>query len=164
MFDVFCWVHSACFKKAIPPHPCFVAPCLIHLFLHLSLQPFFLHLLLVRPHLVRCYSRRCAHPLPLCKEGRALADWLNNLFFTSYEPKSLIEVSSEHTQIFLPSRRGSLDTNLDDFATTVDASEVYDISDVGRLTSPLSSQEREVSAVPFGVSCSQTHSIMEKFR
>ena len=75
---------------------------------------------------------------------------------TGYEPKSLIEVSSEHTPINLPSRKGSLDTNLDDLATNVDASEVYDTTDMGRLTSPRFSQEREVNADLFSVSCSQT--------
>ena len=34
--------------------------------------------------------------------------------FTGCEPKSLIEVSSEHTPIIIPSRRGSFDTNVDD--------------------------------------------------
>ena len=68
---------------------------------------------------------------------------------TGYEPKSLIEVSSEHTRIDLPSRKGSLDTNLDDVATIVDVSQVHDITDVGRLTSPLFSQEQLVSAIPF---------------
>ena len=41
---------------------------------------------------------------------------------TGCEPKSLIEVSSEHTPITIPSRRGSLLT----IATTLDASEVCD--------------------------------------
>ena len=81
---------------------------------------------------------------------------------TGYEPKSLIEVISEHTPINLPSKQGSFDTNLDDLATTVDASEVYDTTDVGRLTSPLFSVEREVSANPFSVSCSQTDSSVER--
>ena len=54
------------------------------------------------------------------------------------------------------------DTNLDDLATTQDASDVCDITDVGRLTSPLFSREREVSAIPSGVSGSQTHSNMER--
>ena len=35
---------------------------------------------------------------------------------------------------------------------------------LGRLTSPLFSQEREVSAIPFSASCSQTHSSMDKSR
>ena len=70
----------------------------------------------------------------------------------------------QDTPINLLSRKGSLDTNLDDLATTVDASEVYDITDMGRLTSPLISQERKVTANPFSVSRSQTHSSVEKFR
>ena len=49
---------------------------------------------------------------------------------TGYEPKSLIEVSSERTPIVLSSRWCSLDTNADDLATSVDASEVCDTSDV----------------------------------
>ena len=76
---------------------------------------------------------------------------------TGYDTKSLIEVRSEQTPINLLSRRGSLDTNADDFATTLDASEVCDAIDVARLTSPRFSQEREVSAFPLSVSCSQTH-------
>ena len=54
--------------------------------------------------------------------------------------------------------------NAYDLATTVDASEVCDTTDVGRLTSPLLSQEREISANPFGVLCSQTHTSVEKSR
>ena len=75
-----------------------------------------------------------------------------------YEPKSLIEVSCEHTPINLPSGKDSLDQTFDDLSTTVDASEVYDRLDMGRLTSPQFSQEREVSAIPLGVSGCQTHS------
>ena len=55
----------------------------------------------------------------------------------------------------LPSRKGSLDTNLDDLTTTVDASEIIDTTGVGQLTSPILSQERGVSADPFNVSGSQ---------
>ena len=61
---------------------------------------------------------------------------------TGYEPESLIEVSSEHTPINLLSRKDSFDTNLDDLATTVDASEMLDTTDAGRLTSPLFSRVR----------------------
>ena len=39
----------------------------------------------------------------------------------------------------------------------MDASELHDTTDVGRLTSPSFSQEREVSAIPLSVSGSQTH-------
>ena len=58
----------------------------------------------------------------------------------------------EQMPINLPSGKGTLDTNLDDIATTVDASEMHDTTDVGRLTSPLFSQEREASAIPVSVS------------
>ena len=89
--------------------------------------------------------------------------WLaEKLPLTGYEPKPLIEVSSEHTPINLPSKKGILDTNLDDLATTVDASEVYDTTDVGRLLSPLFFSG--ISADPFSVSRSQTHSSVEKSR
>ena len=79
---------------------------------------------------------------------------------TGYEPKSLIEV----IPINKPSRKGSLDTNLEDLATTSDASEVYNTKNIEQLTSPLFSQEREVSANQFGVSLSQTRSSVEKSR
>ena len=71
---------------------------------------------------------------------------------TGYEPKSLIEGSSEHTPINSPSRNSSFDIDFSDLATTVDASERIDTTDLGQLTSPLSTQEREVSANPFSVS------------
>ena len=150
MIEVFCRMRSVCFLEVIPSHPCVTAPLLTHSCPLISPRPF-LHLHLVRLPLPRCYTRRCLHPLPLCKEGYALADWLNNLLSHVMSPKSLIEVSSEHTPIILPSRRGSLDTNVGDLATTLDASEVYDTTDVGRLTAPLFSQEREVNATPFSV-------------
>ena len=40
----------------------------------------------------------------------------------------------------------------------------FTTTEMGQLTSPLFSQEREVSANPFCVSCSQTHSSVEKSR
>ena len=52
----------------------------------------------------------------------------------------------EHTPIILPSRRGS-----DDLATTVDASEIHDTTEVVRLASPVFSQERKVSAENWSV-------------
>ena len=54
-----------------------------------------------------------------------------------YEPKSLVEVSSGHAPMNLLSRIGSLDPNLEDLASTADASEIHDVRDVGRLLSPL---------------------------
>ena len=72
---------------------------------------------------------------------------------TGCEPKSLIEVSSEHTPINLPSRKDSFDTDLNDLAPT---SEIIDTIGVGQLTSPLFSLERKVSANPFSAFGSQT--------
>ena len=93
-----------------------------------------------------------------------MADWLNNPLSQVMSPRLSSKSRSEHTPVISLSRRGSLDTNVDDLATTLDASEVCDRTDVGRLTSPLFSQERGESAIPFGVSRSQTHSSMEKSR
>ena len=64
-------------------------------------------------------------PLPLCKEGYTLADWLNNPPSPQVtEPKSLIEVSQRTHRSTCFREKGSLDTNLDDLAITADASEV----------------------------------------
>ena len=49
---------------------------------------------------------------------------------TGYEPKTLIEVNSEHTPINLHSRKSSLDTDVNDLATTLDVSEMIDTTDV----------------------------------
>ena len=68
----------------------------------------------------------------------AFDDWLNKSLLAGYEPKSLIEVSSERSDE-VTSSEGSLDMNLDDLVTPVDASEVYDTADVERWTSPLGS-------------------------
>ena len=73
------------------------------------------------------------------------------------EGPSLSPKSPKQTPTVLLSRRGSLDTDADDLATTLYASDVCDMTDVGRLTSPSFS-------LPFGVSCSQVHSSTEKSR
>ena len=65
---------------------------------------------------------------------------------TFYEPKTCIDVSSEHTPINYPSRRNSFDTYYNDLATTVAASEPPDMKEVGQSTSPLLFQDREVSS------------------
>ena len=68
---------------------------------------------------------------------------------TNYEPKSLIDVSSEHTPIDILSRKNSFNTDVNDLTTTVAASEIAETIEAGPLTSPLFTQEREVSANPF---------------
>ena len=70
------------------------------------------------------------------------------------EPDNLIEISSVHTPINLVSRRRSSGTDLNDVPTTVAASDVTEIHDERQLTSPLSTQEREVIACPF---CASVH-------
>ena len=47
----------------------------------------------------------------------------------------------------VPSRTGSLESTFDDLATTLDASEAGERSDLGRLASPLFPQERETSTI-----------------
>ena len=80
-----------------------------------------------------------------------LAEWLNRASLTGHEPKNLIEVSREHTHIDFPSRKNSFSTDVNDLITTVAASDLADVT-AEPLTSPLFTQEREVSANPFGVS------------
>ena len=65
------------FSKVIPSHPCFTAPCVTHSCLRTSPHRF-LHVHPVRRLLLCRSSLRRVHPQPLCKEGYALADWLNN--------------------------------------------------------------------------------------
>ena len=81
-----------------------------------------------------------------------MAEWLNRAPLTSYESKSLIEVSSEHTPINFPSRKNSFNTNVNDLTATVAASDTAETIEARQLTSPLFTQEREISSNPFGVS------------
>ena len=71
-----------------------------------------------------------------------------------YEPEDLIDISSEYTPITFPSRKNSFTTDIDDVPTVV-ASDITETIEAGQLTSPLFTQEREVSANPFGVSVFQ---------
>ena len=113
-----------CVLQDISSHPCFTAPCGPWLSPHFSTLLSYARTQSDDFHSVALSLR--VHPLPLCKEGYALAG-----IFTGYEPKSLIAVSSEHTPRNLL-LRGQLRHGL--LETTVDASEVYDTTDVGRLT------------------------------
>ena len=90
----------------------------------------------------------------------ALAIWLNNSF-SEVMSRSLSSKSAANTLRLSYLREESVSTRT---LTISLGSEIYDTTDVGRLTSPLFSQELEVSAAPFGASCSQTHSSMEKSR
>ena len=74
------WILGLQFLRVVkvnPSHQCFTAPCLTHKCLRTSLHRF-LHLHLIRLPLLRRSVRRRVHPLPLCKEGYVLAEWLNN--------------------------------------------------------------------------------------
>ena len=143
-------MQSVCFLKVIPSHPCSTADPQFS-------SPFSTSFSALAPGSSTSASLLYTSMSPstaTLQGGSCIGRLAEQSPLTGYGPKSRIEVSSEHTPIILPSRRGSLDTNVDDLATTLDASEVCDTTDVGRLTSPLFSQEREVSAFPFGVSCS----------
>ena len=85
------------------------------------------------------------------------ADLMNNPFSSQVvNPNAPTEVSSEATPIVLHSRRCSLESTCDDLATTLDASEAGERSDLGWLASPLFPRERETSANPFGMYHSNT--------
>ena len=72
--------------------------------------------------------------------------------FISDESKDLIEIASEHTPINFPSRKNSFNTDVNDVLTTVAVSGITETIEAGQLTSPLFTQEWEVSSSPFGVS------------
>ena len=65
---------------------------------------------------------------------------------TGYGANTCIDASSEHTPVNYSSRRNSFNADYNDLTTTVAASETPDMKEVGRSTSPLFSQEREVSS------------------
>ena len=112
----------------------------------------------------RCCTRRRVHPLPLSKEGYALADWLNNILLQVTSP-SLSSKSAANTLrlSYLGEEAEAASTRTFTISRPPCVClKSVDMTDVGRLTSPRFSQDREVSAIPFGVSCSQTHSSMEK--
>ena len=144
--------------KVTSSHPCFIAPCLSRS----CLRTFLHHLLLL--HLVRLpltpsllYPSTITYTAPLQGRlcfGRLAEQPVSQVMSPSLSSKS----AAKHTPINLPSSKSSLDTNLDDLATTVDASEICNTTSVGRLSSPLFCQERDVNVFPFSVSCSQTHS------
>ena len=80
--------------------------------------------------------------MSLRTEDFSLAAWSNG-----DEPKTCIEVTSEHTPINFPSRKNSIDMDFTNLATAVAASERVH-TDLGHLTSPLFTHESEVSANP----------------
>ena len=64
-----------------------------------------------------------------------------------FELKDLIEISGQHMPINFPSRKNSFTTDIDDVPTL----RLTETIEAGQLTSPLFTEEREVSANPFGV-------------
>ena len=76
------------FLRVIPSHPCFVALCLTHFLPHHSLRRFLnavfstLFLTLApSPTTSLSLLYLFASPLPVCKDGYALGDWLNKPLF-----------------------------------------------------------------------------------
>ena len=69
------WMQSVCFRVAIPSHPCFAAPCLEHPFY--SFRSTLKTLTPGSPSSPSLLFPTMSPPLPLCKEGYALAGWLN---------------------------------------------------------------------------------------
>ena len=114
----------------------------------------FLHIMSCR-NLLGVPERRSTFPDGLEKEsGIPCIDpggggWFDRLVdqspLTGYEPKNLIEISSQHTPINFPSRRNSFNTDFND-APTVAASDDTDTLDAG-MTSPLLTQERETNPI-----------------
>ena len=92
-------------------------------------------------------GKTCADP----RRGPLLGRMAEQSPLTGYEPKNLIEVSSEHTPLDFPSRKNSFSTDVNDLTATVAAPEITETIKAEPLTSPLFTQEREVSANPFGV-------------
>ena len=90
-------------------------------------------------------------PAPIDGAVHCLAEWLNKGPSQVYEPKNFIKVSSEHTHIDSPSRQNSLSTDVNDLITTVAASDIAETIKTEPLTSPLFTQETEVSPNSFGV-------------
>ena len=97
---------------------------------------------------------------PVTESGTTCADPQSGSLFgrvaeqspiTGYEPKDLIEISSEYTPTYFPSRNNSFTTDTDDVPNVV-VSDITETIEAGQLISPLFTQEREVSATSFGVS------------
>ena len=72
--------------------------------------------------------------------------------FIGYEAKDLIEIASEHTPINFPSRKNSFSIDINDVPPTIVASDIIETIEAGQLTSPLFTQERDVSANSFSFS------------
>ena len=142
MFEVFCCVQSV-FIGTIPSHPCFAA---------LLFDTFFT----IFSTFFSTFAFGSSASLSLLNPSMSpsiaslrLVRLVEESYLTGFEPKSLIRVSSDtHIPIVSYLRRGSLDANVDEFATILGASEACDKSNVGQLISPLFSQKREVSVIP----------------
>ena len=103
------------------------------------------------PSLPNCSPSESAGLAHFRTSGRKfgyLADPTHSTPLTFYEPKTCIDVNSEHTPTNYPSRRNRVNTDYNDITTTVAASETPDLK-VGQPTLPPVLQEREVSSDPF---------------
>ena len=102
----------------------------------LSTPPF------TQPSLQTGIGLTCADP----RGGPLFGRMAEQSRLTSYEPKNLVEVSSEHTPIDFFSTKNSFSTGVNDLTTTVAASDIAETIKAEPLISPLYTQEREVSA------------------
>ena len=119
----------------------------------------FVHLHLVRLPLLRFSILRRVHPLSLCQEGHALADWLN-----SPSPRLWAHVSAVTTHRSTHLRERAVSTRTSTISRPLWVRLKSSTTNVGQMASPLFSPERELSANPFDDSCSQTRSSMKKSR
>ena len=117
---------------------------------HLNLSALLDHLLAFTATLVTESGETCADP----RSGSLFGRMADQSPITGFEPKDLIEISSEYTPIHFPSRKNSLTADTDDVRTVI-ASDITETIEAGQLTSPLITQERDVSANPFGASVFQ---------
>ena len=115
-YELYC---ALSFLKVTPSHPCFTAPCLMHSCPQSSLH--FFPTLAPSPMTTPSLLHPSTSSSPATPPGGLCFDRLAKQSpLTGYEVKTLIEVSSEHTPINIPSRERSLDSDLKDLATTVD--------------------------------------------
>ena len=121
-----------------------------------------LHRTLLDPHLsphtclwsLYCSSvaiLRCVLSLPLCKECFAVSDCLNNQSFSQIMITSLLLKSAANTLRLIYFRERAVSTTTLTISRPLWMHLKFTTTEIGQLTSPLFSQEREVSANPFCV-------------
>ena len=118
----------------------FIATCWVFLIILLSFLP--------------RWFRNQAQPTPIHGVVHCLAEWLSRVPLQVMRPKSRSR-SPASTPINFPSRKNSFTTADIDDLPAVAASDTTETIEAGQLTSPLFTQEQEVSANPFSTSVHQ---------